>query len=289
VRESLKRACAARGLDTDTLLLCDTHSHIYPDTAPPSARAALADYRALADDVGLRRHVVVHSKAHRDDVASVTDAIERLGGPACARGVLWEDPQWSHDDLARLHAAGIRGVRTLHPPGTAPDLAALQATASKIAPLGWHLLVQAECADWAPHADALCALPCPVVLDHLGRLPPDTRPDDPTFLALLRFLRGGGWIKISAPYYGTVGGLPSFAPMGWRVRALLDAAPSRALWGLNWPHVNLRPDQRPDDVETLESLVSLFTSTAEARAVLSDNAARLYGFSDAGGSAQSAV
>lgn len=279
MRETLKHALAAKGVAVDALSLCDTHSHVYPDTAPPASKATLPHYRSLSEDLGLQRHVLVHAKAYQRDAATVTDAIQRLGVQR-ARGVLWEDPGWTGSDLRTLHDAGIRGIRTLHGPGVGLDMSSLRATAERIAPLGWHLLVQAECDAWAPRVDELCALPCTVVLDHMGRLPPGCDAQDAAFIAWMRFARMGGWTKLSAPYYGTNGHAASFEPIGWRVRAWLEVAPERALWAMNWPHVNLPVEERPDDAATLESLVHLFTSPPQARAVLSDNAARLYGFTD---------
>lgn len=279
MQETLKRALAAKGMAAEEWPLCDTHSHVYPDTAPHDSQATLPHYRSLSEDLGLQRHVLVHAKAYQRDAATVTDAIQRLGAHR-ARGVLWEDARWTDSDMRALHQAGIRGVRTLHAPGVELDMSSLRATAERIAPMGWHLLVQAECAAWARRIDELCALPCPVVLDHMGRLPPECDAQDEAFIAWMRFAGMGGWTKLSAPYYGTSGHAASFEPIGWRVRAWLEVAPERAIWALNWPHVNIPVEDRPDDAATLESLVNLFTSPTQARAVLSDNAARLYGFTD---------
>jgi D-galactarolactone isomerase len=167
----------------------------------------------------------------------------------------------------------------LYPAGAAVDVATLRATAARIAPLGWHLLVQADGSAWPGCADALATLPCPVVIDHLGRLGPGAAPESRAFQALLRFARAGGWIKLSAPYYATDGGACDFGPLAPHLHALLDAAGDRAIWGLNWPHVSLA--RRPDERVTLESLLSVLRCAGQEQAVLADNAARLYGFGPA--------
>lgn len=280
MRESLKRALAALGVDADTLQICDTHSHVYPSVPGQANPASLEAYLAHTREIGVRRHVVLHAKAHADDVHCTPQAIAAIGA-ARARGVVWEDPRWTAHDLGRLTTLGVRGVRVLFPPGTRPDPAALLATARKIAPHGWHLVVQAEADAWPDCVDALNAMPCPVVIDHIGRLPIELAAACPSFQALQRFLRAGGWIKLSAPYYATVGKHAGFEPLHERVRTLLDVGWERALWAINWPHVNLAENEKPDDGATLESLVSLFTSAAEAHAVLAGNAQRLYGFPDA--------
>jgi len=257
---------------------CDTHSHVYPDVGDGQHNAAsLQDYMRVARSLGAGRHVIVHSKAHRHDPQCTLDTVARIGLER-ARAVVWEEPEWNDADLERLHRAGVRGVRTLYPAGVPVDTAALRNTAAKVAPLGWHLLVQADGSAWADCVDALNALPCPVVVDHIGRFGPDAGPGTTAFESLVRFVRQGGWIKLAAPYYGTRDGASDFRQLTPRLHAFLEAGGSRAIWGLNWPHVNLGLDQRPDEVATLESLLHVFDSVVQARAVLADNAARLYGF-----------
>ena len=257
---------------------CDTHSHVYPDTGEGRRNdAALEDYLDLTRSMGIGRHVVVHSKLHQHDAQCTLDTVGRIGLER-ARAIVWEDPDWDDTDLDHLHHAGVRGVRTLYPAGVPVDMEALRNTAARIAALGWHLLVQADAAAWPACVDALNALPCPVVIDHMGRCGADVTLESPSFQALLRFARHGGWIKLSAPYYATRDGVSDFRPLAPRVHALLEAAGSRAIWGLNWPHVSLDAGRRPDEPATLESLLEALGSVSQARAVLADNAARLYGF-----------
>ena len=258
--------------------VCDTHSHVYPDN--PEHEATLDGYLRAAHSVGVGRHVIVHSKAYRHDSRCTLDTVARLGLDR-ARAVVWEEPGWHDDDRQRLHLAGVRGVRHLYANGASPDLGVLKESAARVASWGWHLLVQADGA--ALQEDdlvALCQLPCPVVIDHIGRFAPDVAARSGSFGALVRFVREGGWVKLAAPYYGTPDGSADFRPLQARVHALLDAGCSRIIWGMNWPHVNLPANQRPNEAAMLESLLGVIRSEPEARAVLAANAARLYGFGE---------
>jgi 2-pyrone-4,6-dicarboxylate lactonase len=62
------------------------------------------------------------------------------------------------------------------------------------------------------------------------------------------------------------------------VRMLVDAAPGRAVWGMNWPHLNLPAGRRPDEAAALSTLVEALGSDLAAGAVLARNPALLYGF-----------
>ena len=158
---------------------CDTHSHIYPDAGDGQHNAAsLQDYMRVARSLGVGRHVIVHSKAHRHDPQCTLDTVARIGLER-ARAVIWEEPRsgttpTSSDCIARACVV----CEPCYPAGVPVDAAALRNTAAKVAPLGWHLLVQAEGAAWPDCVDALNALPCPVVVDHIGRFGPDAGLDD---------------------------------------------------------------------------------------------------------------
>lgn len=267
-------------------LACDTHSHIYGDPKRYSLDAGrsyeegalLEDYLQHVGRLGVERYAIVQASAYGTDPQCLLDAISILGMYR-ARGVIMPDPRLSAADFSRLHQAGIRGVRYLYPEGAAINTADIRLTSEKIAALGWSLIVQGDGLALAANIDGLMGLPTPVVIDHLGRLAPGTGLDSSEFKALIRFLENGGWIKLSAPYYGTPDGAADFSALSSRVHAFLDAAPDRAIWGVNWPHLSFTADHKPDDTATLASLLSVLRSDAEMQAVFVDNPARLYGFS----------
>jgi predicted TIM-barrel fold metal-dependent hydrolase len=266
-------------------LSCDTHSHIYgdPDACPvlPGHRhdpgTTLDDYLGVAAPMGLERLVLVQPKAYGQDPACMLDAIARLG-VSRARGIIMPDDTLSSDDLQRLHDGGIRGVRFLFPDAAAIDVPAIRRTAAQVTPLGWSLIVQGGGPALATCVDDLLRLPCPVIIDHLGRVPAGHAVDSPVFQALLRFVREGGWFKLSAPYYGTPNGEADFRMLESRIHALLDAGIERLVWGMNWPHPNFLPGNKPDDLSSLRSFLSVLRSPSDVAAVFVRNPARLYGF-----------
>jgi D-galactarolactone isomerase len=267
---------------------CDTHSHIYGDEQRypacagqrPEDNATIEDYIRCVQGMGVQRHVLIQAKAFGADPRCMLDGIARLGQDR-ARGVIMADTALSRADMAGLHQAGIRGMRFLFPQGSSIDMAAIHNAASMAADLGWSLLVQADGHMLAGACASLADMPCPIVIDHLGRFPAGTGPDTKAFQAVVDFIAKGGWIKLSAPYYGTPDGASDFNALSSRVHAFLDVGAGRVIWGMNWPHPNLPAGRKPDDAATLGSLLAILRSDAEKHAVLVSNPAKLYGFAPA--------
>ncbi|OWT57533.1 amidohydrolase family protein [Candidimonas nitroreducens] len=264
---------------------CDTHSHIYGDPSRYQIlrghrldpQSEIADYLRVAEPLGLERLVLVQPKAYGGNFACMLDTIARLG-VARARGVIMPDETLTKSDLERLDLAGVRGIRFLFPDDAPIDTSAIRRTAVQIAAQGWSLLVQGGGLALASSVDALLEMPCPVVIDHLGRLPGHYSTESHAFQALLKFVRRGGWLKLAAPYYSTPHGEADFRMVESRVHALLDEGPERIIWGMNWPHPNFLPAQKPDDARALQSFLSVLRSPSERSAVFVQNPARLYGF-----------
>ena len=86
----------------------------------------------------------------------------------------------------------------------------LTTIATKIAPLGWHVVIYFEAADLADLEDFFDRLPVPLVVDHMGR-PDVTQPvDGPEFGRFLRFVdRNDVWVKVSCPERLSVTGPPA--------------------------------------------------------------------------------
>src|SRR5690606_35413286 len=146
--------------------------------------------------------------------------------------------------------------------GSSIDMAAIQSAASMAADLGWSLLVQADGQTLAGACAGLADMPCPIVIDHIGRFPAGLGSDVHAFQAVVEFIAKGGWIKLSAPYYGTPDGASDFNALSSRVHAFLDAGAERVIWGMNWPHPNLPAGRKPDDAATLGSLLAILRSDA---------------------------
>jgi hypothetical protein len=156
-----------------------------------------------------------------------------------------------------MHESGVRGVRFNFVRRlvdfTPKDV--LLEIATRIAPLGWHVVVYFEAADLPELWDFFTALPTTVVVDHMGR--PDVRQpvDGPEFERFVRLLREHQniWSKVSCPERLSVSGPPALdgerAPYRDVVpfaRRIVETFPDRVLWGTDWPHPNLK-DHMPDD------------------------------------------
>lgn len=267
---------------------CETHSHIYgpADKYPrvpgrtPAFEASVEAYLTMLRRLGFERAVIVQPSLYGADNTCTLDAIREIGLDR-ARGVAVTETDVSRVELQRLHDGGIRGLRFYL---LVVDFVFADAPgmARKIADFGWHLQVQDDGAWLEDAVPELARLPVDVVIDHVGRTPPESGVDDPGFQALLRFMESGKcWVKISAPYLSSLDGPADYADVGDRVRALVAARPDRLVWAANWPHPHHKgPDDRPEEADTLDPLLDWVPDEKIRNAILADNAAVLYDFDD---------
>ncbi len=268
---------------------CDSHIHIFdprfPEVGGPSltttpAHATVADYRRIQQRNSTSRTVVVQPRVYGTDNSATVDAIAQLG-IANARGVGVLIPATDEATLARLDAGGIRGVRmTLHAPTGAPTrFDMLEPLAALIAPLGWHVQLHLQAHQIAEHQAVIARLPCPIVFDHLGRLP--TGPDalrHPAFDFVRGLLQDGrAWLKLSGAYLNTQAGAPGYEDTHAVARAWVEAAPDRLVWGSDWPHPT-EEAHKPDDARLFDLLAEWAPDATVRQQILVDNPARLYGF-----------
>jgi D-galactarolactone isomerase len=245
--------------------------------SPVPFAADLAAYRELRARLGLTRTVVVQPAAYGADNSCTLDAVAALG-PDAARAVVVVTPETPEAELERLHAAGGRGARAFLLKGGLVSWERLADLAARVGPLGWHVQVQFDGGELPEREALLRRLPCPVVIDHLGRFHDPVPPDAPAVRALLRLLDGGrAWVKASSPYGVSRDGPPGYADVSAIARAVIAAAPERVLWGSNWPHPNA-PEPKPDEAPLLDLLGDWAQREQDRHAILVDNPARLYGF-----------
>jgi len=261
---------------------CDCHMHIYEERFPPAPtarskppHAPVPAYREIKQQLGLERVVVVQPSAYGFDNTCTLDAIAALGSGA--RGIAVVAPDVRDAELARLTAAGIRGVRYFMFPGGVLPWDTMAAMAARVAPFGWHVQLQLD-GRMLPEYEALVAsLPCDLVIDHNGKFLEPVGTDHPGFRVLLRLLeRGRCWVKLSAPYETSKLGPPRYADVGVLAKALVKARPDRCVWATNWPHPNQKT--LPDNAALLDLLLEWAEDDATRRRILVENPARLYGF-----------
>lgn len=260
---------------------CDTHMHVYDSSYPaaPSATllppdAVLADYATMQQAMGTERVVLVQPTTYGLDNSLHLAALAELGEKA--RAVLVIDSSIDDEELRRLTELGVRGARFQLLPGGAVARSELEAVAERIAPFGWHIQMQRNGHELPDELVALLALPCPLVIDHVGRFMPPVAPDHRSFQALLALVDAGAHVKLSAPYESALDPTHEYELVSQCVEALVARAPDRMLWASNWPH----PGQAdPPSADDLLGLRDRWLPTAELRQqVLVTNPAALYGF-----------
>lgn len=157
---------------------CDAHIHIFDrrfrtvvPASPPLQNATMADYRALQRRIGTTRAVVVQPKIYGTDNGCTLDAVAQLG--ANGRGIAVVHPGIDDDELYRLHAGGIRGLRfsVWNPADTVTTVDMIEPLARRVAELGWHVQLHISGDQVVAHADMLDRVAAPIVFDHIGRLP----------------------------------------------------------------------------------------------------------------------
>ncbi|MEM9131253.1 MAG: amidohydrolase family protein [Actinomycetota bacterium] len=260
---------------------CDAHMHVY-DSGHPAAPGALLlppdagldDYAEVQAALGTERVVVVQPTTYGLDNTLHLDTMARLG--ATARGVMVIDDAVTTDELRRLTDLGVRGARFHLLPGGAVGRDRLEPVAAAIAPFGWHIQLQLDGHELVDELDRLRRLPCPLVIDHVGRFMPPTGPDTPAFGALLALVDDGAHVKLSAPYESASDPTHVYETVSACVDALVARAPDRLLWASNWPH----PGQAdPPGFDDLLRLRRRWLPTDELlTAALVDNPAALYDF-----------
>jgi predicted TIM-barrel fold metal-dependent hydrolase len=279
---------------------CDCHVHVFGpfDRFPLSASrsytpppALTADLISRMDIAGVERAVIVQPSAYGTDNRCTLDAVR--AHPDQLRAVAVIDGTEPDQLLEGMHRSGVRGIRLNIISGGGPTAASFRAmierVARHIAPLGWHIQIYAPLATIAEQTSLLRELPTDIVIDHMGKPDAAAGPDQPGFAVLLDLLRTGKfWVKLSGPYRISPDLLGN-ASVVRIARALLAAAPDRAVWGSDWPYLGghagvARHDAPPIDYRPIDygRLLSVAPEWAGnevlLRKVLVDNPARLYGF-----------
>jgi D-galactarolactone isomerase len=260
----------------------DCHIHIFdprfgPAAAKP-AKATASDYRLLQKRLGVSRVVIVTPRLYGTDNDVTLDAIAQLGAEQ-ARGIGVLRPDATDAELKRLDAGGIRGLRfTVGNPATAVvSIDMIEPLAKRIAQLGWHVQLHMEGEQIVEMRDVLQRLPCPIVFDHLGRLPLELGVKHPAFGIVCDLLdRGRAWLKISGAYLNTAIGPPTYADATAVAREYVKAAPERLVWGSDWPHTS--PKEHPDSALLFDLLLEWAPDPRVRDRILVDNPESLYGF-----------
>lgn len=283
------------------MTLCDAHIHVVGDPArypmlpsrsytPPPA--TIEQLQLLGAPHDITRFVVVQPSFYGTDNTQLVEALQALGGEGAGVAVLDPDDT-AEAELQRLAAARVRGLRinlySTHGAAPRPLAERFGATAALAERMGWHVQVIADLPVLIAAADLLAEATVPVVIDHYG-LPGGRAPESAEGARLLALVaKPHVWAKLSAPYRSTGDALGIVPDPAW-LRALLQAAPDRCVWGSDWPHTPAHEDQlggaRPMPYRPLDygALVAAFRAAladaGTAQRVMGMNPARLYGFAN---------
>jgi len=274
------------------VLSCDAHFHVFGDPRRYPARdpklryrpplAPLSEYRQLAEKLGVERFVFVQPSAYARDNACMLDAMREMG--ARCRGIVDIDEDAPEAELARLHAAGVRGVRVnvspVHPPE--PGLAGrlvprVRRLELRLAEIGWQLDFLLPGWLTAELMAVLRSLKVDFTLAHMGMFLARDGVAQAGFRQLLDLLRNGEgrcWVKLTGVYrMSQAQGFADAAPLA---RALIAAAPERVIWGSDYPHLSFA--DKVGSVELFNLLGTWAPDESVREKILVRNPAVLYGF-----------
>jgi 2-pyrone-4,6-dicarboxylate lactonase len=271
-------------------LATDCHAHVIgparlypfvPDRAYTPPDALLTDYMHVIETLGFQRIVLVQPSMHGTDNTVMLDALEAaralgINGVAIAgiaSGI-------SDNELKLLDERGVRGVRVnmVYRGGNAAHIDSTARLAARLRELGWCLEILVDVSVFGPELLSFDKLGVRLVVDHLGHMPASKGLNDPGFQALLELVRRGNtYVKLSGAYRLAEG--PDFPAdnVAALARALVEAGPSRMLWGTDWPHTMCKIPM-PNDGALLDMLADWVPDETTRNAILVDNPAALYGF-----------
>lgn len=211
---------------------------------PP--KATIEEYNAFKESLGITNSVLTHGLSYGDDCTSLKSFIKILGS-TITRGCAVINEQTSDLEIEKLHASGVRGIRLdLYRYKAMEDvekqIQVLRWYADRVRSKGWFLeFLQINQANWAPLGRFIRTLALPIVTDHHALLKAESmlpsgtdvlsQPGLAEIVALLK--TGHFWIKLSAPYRSSLRA-PHYEDMQPLVLTLVEANPSRVLWGSDW-------------------------------------------------------
>ncbi len=271
----------------------DAHCHVFgpgerfpyaPERKYTPCDASREQLFALRDHLGFARNVIVQATCHGADNSAMVDALRHSDG--MARGVATVRATVVDEELARMHEAGVRGVRFNYVRRLV-DLTPrdeLAGIAERVARLGWHVVIYFEAADLDEHAPFFASLPTTVVVDHMGRPDVGKPADGPEFDRFIRFMHDHPhvWSKVTCPERLSVTGPPAldgernaYRDVVPFARRVVETFPDRVLWGTDWPHPNLTRHM-PDDGLLVDFIPHIAPTVELQRKLLVDNPMRLY-------------
>lgn len=268
----------------------DCHMHVFgpfdrfPVSAPPAYTLPDADRSRHAEalaELGFGHALLIQPSPYGTDQRAMLDAIAASGGRF--KGIGSCDAATPIEALADLRERGIVGLRFVAMtgpgggayPGT-QGLDAWNDLRGRMAEARLHGQLWADAATCAQAAQDAAAGGGTLVLDHLAGLGPDDGPGTPAFDRIADALTSRVvWIKLT--WFRRSRRLGDYGDMEGMVRRLAEVAPTRVLWGSDWPFV--RAEKAPDPATLIEQLHSWLGEDGFVHC-LRDNPRALLGFGE---------
>jgi 2-pyrone-4,6-dicarboxylate lactonase len=283
----------------------DAHMHVIGpfDRFPLAASAQYKPFAAtwqeqkeiLVDRMGFWGFVVVQATCHGTDNSVVVDALEHMEGRAAGVASVTEDI--STEELKRLHAAGVRGVRFAFLPHIASETTpadVILRIARKVQPFGWHTDLYFLPQTFEIMEPLIRELPTPVLIDHMGRPDVSVEVEKNAYFHQLLELgasRDDIYWKVTSPDRYT----RSARPEDWGValpfaHALIRHFPGRVVSGTDRPRPNMNtvivtgrgdpPNKMPNDGDIANHWIwpVAHRDAAVLNQILVENPRKLYEF-----------
>lgn len=272
---------------------CDAQAHVFGDPAkypigrhsayPQPEGATVQAMLHMHRAIGVTSGVIVQATPHGTNHAVLHDALA-VAGPDY-RGVAIIDDNVSDLELRRLHESGVRGARFnfWKQLNMVPTPAGFRRALDRIKEYGWFAKFHSFGEEWLDIKDLLDEVRIPAVIDHMGHIQVQKGMDQPALRLLLDLLaRENWWIMVSNAHRISAREdiWQDVVPLA---QAFVTAAPDRAIWCTDWPHVQWRR-RMPDDAELLEFLDLAVPDAETRRRILVENPARLFGLQSPSGS-----
>ncbi len=262
---------------------CDTHFHfIGPQKLFPLKPnhvfshlefedTTIDDWLTMQDALGLSRGLHVQSMMYENNYEIALHGQGRFPDRLRAVVIPWSGV--TDRELDVLSRSGVVGYRITHRLDKKIDERLVARTHEH----GWamHYLVKAGEIndDWRR---PILNSPGFFVLEHMGGADPAEGIDGNGFKFVLRCLDTGRcWVKLS-PRISKQDDFP-FSDTDALVHKLVESAPTRLLWGSDWPHPQyFKP--MPNDVALLDMMLDWVPDEKTRHLIFVDNPAELFGF-----------
>jgi predicted TIM-barrel fold metal-dependent hydrolase len=236
----------------------------------------IEDWLAMQDALGLSRGLHVLSMMYEHNYEIALHAQCRLGDRIRSVIVPW--PGITDGELDILTKAGVVGYRITWRLTKTIDQKMVARTTER----GWsmHYLHRADDHEMDAWKPAILKTPGKFVLEHMGGVDPSKGIDGEGFKFVLQCLDTGRcWVKLS-PRISKQDDFP-FSDTDPLVKALVAQAPTRLLWGSDWPHPQyFKP--MPNDVRLIDMMLDWVPDEATRKLIFVDNPAEIFGFPKTG-------